>query len=634
MGIGSNRQCTSACRRTHSGWALLACLGVLCGCATVQPTGSTGSLGGLEARAQDEASRGNWASAARLYDQLAKPASGAARSAYLIQAASLWVKSSNFVEARRDVDEAAAEATPDQRQQVIALTAEVQLGEGNPSAALTTLSSLHQPVPLPIVRDAAATRGQALFRLHRWQEAVSALVEREIWLDSTEQVIANQKMIWDGLKSAGPNAQLGRTGDPIVDGWLALAPIASSYSDDPSALREELLRWRETYTDHPAAGGLLAELLAKYRQAQPFPQQIALLLPLSSVQQPAAQSIRDGFLAAALRDPNATHTRIKVYDTSALGSEEAYISAQLDGADFIVGPLLRDEVEQIAGRVGFVPTLALNFIQSDKPLPRDFFQFALAPEDEARETARYAIANGQTTALALVPNTDWGLRLLNSFRAEFESLGGHLLQFRGYDPKAEDFSSPITSLLNIDRSNQRYRRLAANLRRPIKFEPRRRRDVDMLFVAADAATGRLLAPQLRFHYAGGIPTYATSAIYDPSDLSGDGDLNGVYFTDAPWVLRPDAEATALKKSFESYWPQRTARWIRLYGMGFDAYRLIPLLYDPQGAFPGFAGMSGQLTLDGQGKIHRTMPIAQFRQGQPVVLQPGGSAEPSRVARAQ
>src|SRR5690606_16955217 len=176
-------------------------------------------------------------------------------------------------------------------------------------------------------------------------------------------------------------------GDPIIDGWLALAPVAAR---DVAELDEGLLRWRETYTNHPAARGLLAEMLARQRGSEAFPRRIALLLPLSSQAQPAALAIRDGFLAAHFMSANRQDVAVAVYDTALLGSQEAYLRAQLEGAEFIVGPLLRSEVEQIAPQVGFVPTLALNFLQGESPAARGFFQFALAPEDEARQAARHA----------------------------------------------------------------------------------------------------------------------------------------------------------------------------------------------------------------------------------------------------
>jgi hypothetical protein len=40
-------------------------------------------------------------------------------------------------------------------------------------------------------------------------------------------------------------------------------------------------------------------------------------------------------------------------------------------------------------------------------------------------------------------------------------------------------------------------------------------------------------------------------------------------------------------------------------------------------------LSGDLSLDGQGRVHRTLPLAQFRNGTPVALeQPGVPTTPS------
>ena len=142
-------------------------------------------------------------------------------------------------------------------------------------------------------------------------------------------------MIWDGFRQYPPPATLAPTGDRIVDGWLALAPLATSGTTD---LRRSLLAWRETYTDHPAAGVLLAELLAAQRAAG-FPAQIALLLTADLAAAHAALAIRDGFLAAHLRKPSAASTAIRIYDTQQGGAQNAYLRAQLDGADFIVGPV-------------------------------------------------------------------------------------------------------------------------------------------------------------------------------------------------------------------------------------------------------------------------------------------------------
>jgi hypothetical protein len=476
-----------------------------------------------------------------------------------------------------------------------------------------------------------AVQGRALFRLGRVEDAVTILVERDLWLDSDTEILANHEMIWSGLRDQRTVRPVVATGDPIVDGWLALYPVAVAMRSASFTLSEGLSDWLAAYPRHPASRFLLPQLFEEDRLAQRYPRQIGLLLPLSSQQQ-AAAAIRDGFIAAYLQNPAGAETRLRIYDTDRLGSQQAYLQAQADGADFVVGPLLKPDVEQVLGLSGFVPTLALNSVQSDQMLPANFYRFALAPEDEAAEAARHAVASGAQNAVALIPNNDWGLRLLRSFQSELEALGGRLLQFRAYDTSTQDFSLAITTLLNLNDSTQRYERLAANLGIAIAFEPRRRQDVDMIFFAAEPRAARLLAPQFRFHFAGDLPTYATSEVYDSGYQGTDSDLNGVIFPDTPWLLTPDASADALKASLQRYWPQRTARWLRLYGMGFDAYRMIPTLFNGEGRFLSIAGMSGELYLDGQGEVHRRLPIAQFQNGRPVALSVERPLEPQAVPR--
>ncbi|NIP86171.1 MAG: hypothetical protein GTO03_11630, partial [Planctomycetales bacterium] len=51
---------------------------------------------------------------------------------------------------------------------------------------------------------------------------------------------------------------------------------------------------------------------------------------------------------------------------------------------------------------GRVATLTLNMAGPEHTAPPNLFQYALAPEDEAAQVARRAIADGQTRALALI----------------------------------------------------------------------------------------------------------------------------------------------------------------------------------------------------------------------------------------
>jgi outer membrane PBP1 activator LpoA protein len=600
-------------------WAVHVVALAAAGCATVPGPVTVVDLAGPEREAAAYAAAGDITSAVAVYADLYERATGSQRARYALGAAELLSDAERSDEARDWLRRADADANPAQQQRIIALTAQLALHDGDAQGALDWLARLDDNLEQSVSLRTMATRGRALFRLGRIEEAVRVLVERDLWLMSDADILANHELIWNGLRAQSTVRPMIATGDPVIDGWLALLPVAVETRRDPFGLTARLDQWQTAYPNHPAAMLLMPELREQDRLAQTYPEQIALLLPLRTQQQ-AAAAIRDGFLAAYLGNPNNGGTQIRIYDTDELGSQQAYLQAQLDGAAFIVGPLLKPAVEQIVASSGFVPTLALNRIDNAMPVPSNFFQFGLAPEDEASEVARHAIERGAQTAVALFPNSDWGLRLYDSFQREFASLGGRVLESRAYDTATQDFSLAITTLLNLNESEQRRQRLAANVRLPLEFEPRRRQDVDIIFFAASPGVARLLAPQFRFHFAGDLPTYATSDIYDTAARS-DPDLNGVIFADTPWLLAPDELGRTLKTTLQQYWPQRASRLQRFYGLGFDAYRLVPMLFNGTMSLLSVPGLSGELWLDEAGRVRRHLPIAQFVNGRPVELVP-------------
>jgi outer membrane PBP1 activator LpoA protein len=268
-----------------------------------------------------------------------------------------------------------------------------------------------------------------------------------------------------------------------------------------------------------------------------------------------------------------------------------------------------------------VPVLALNYLPDEVVAPPGVYQFALAPEDEAASAAARAIADGHRRALALVPNNDWGRRVLDSFATAFESLGGTLLDFRTYQSSGQDFSFEIEGLMALSDSVQRYQRLRANIGGPLQFDPRRRQDADFVFLAADAKAGRLLKSQLKFHYAGGLPVYATSFIYSMDGRS-DADLDGVMFADTPWIVSPPTWIADLPDLYRDLWPEER-RLGRLHAMGYDAYRLVGQLSGARtGPMEELAGATGTLYLDDDGRVHRRLAWAQFVRGEPAALPDG------------
>ncbi len=354
-----------------------------------------------------------------------------------------------------------------------------------------------------------------------------------------------------------------------------------------------------------------------------YPSRIALLLPLSGNYEALGIAVRDGFLAAWFQQDPEQRPQVRIYDMAAQGGDNALLLALGEGAQFVVGPLLKDEVSAAAAVAdGRVPVLALNFLSDETEAPAGFYQFALSPEDEARQAAQRAIADGHARGVALVPIGDWGNRILNAFNEELTQLGGEVIGRSAYATEESDHSPVIQQLLRLTDSRERHARLTARLGTRLEFQPRRRADIEFIFVAARPSQGRLIRPQLKFHYAGDIPMYTTSEVFD-ADPNANIDLDGVLFPHMPWVLASSAQAIDARRRVETAWPSRASHRGNLYAFGYDAWQLIPeliaRLQDPARyrlSNDRIDGVTGRLSIDPQGRIHRELDWARIRNGQP------------------
>jgi outer membrane PBP1 activator LpoA protein len=349
---------------------------------------------------------------------------------------------------------------------------------------------------------------------------------------------------------------------------------------------------------------------------------IALLLPITGRASAAAISVRDGFMTAYYQVPPAERPRVQIYDTGSQSVADALTQAIAAGADFVVGPLTREEVTAAADFPGLhVPVLALNFLPPERPPPAQFYQYALSPEDEARLVARRVLEDHHRRGVALVPAGDWGTRVLAAFRQELQAGGGDLLATAQIDTARTDYSPAITEVLRQGESNARFHRLESILGTKLQFEPRRRNDIEFIFAPAPANLERLLRPQLRFHYAGDIPTYATSEAFEP-DVRANEDLEGLMFPDMPWMLGGDL-AEAVRAATREAWPAGGPYRGRLFAFGFDAFRLAQALRHPGvNGTVSVAGLTGRLSLDAQRHVRRELGWAQLHDGE-LRLLPGG-----------
>ena len=605
----------------------IACLAALAlvGCESA----GLGALGNRnpEARAERYAADLRHADAAAEYIALASTATGTERDRFTLLAVDQWLLAGDTPRARtafRSVRE--PQAAP-LTYLYASNRAALALIDGEPDAALNLLEPLSRaPLPREDRLRIEALRADAWIQKGDPARAVELMRQREALLGSRREILHNRQRLWAGLTVSRPTdlrraSELAR--DEEMRGWLSLAALATTTGQQGIGWGNGLQRWRERHAGHPAMV-LVDDFELPTERLLDYPRRIALLLPLSGRTASAGLAIQNGFLGAyyattASLDEAQT---VRIYDVQREGgAAAAYETAVADGAEFVVGPLLKDSVAELANDIlAPVPVLTLNYLDDNALAPPGLFQFALAPEDEAVAAAERALADGHTHMVALAPNTNWGRRVLSSFATAYESLGGTLLDSRVYTEGNPDYSKTIEDLMAISGSVRRYQRMRANLGMALQFDPRRRQDVDAVFVATDAPNGRLLKAQLKFHYSGDLPVYSTSAVH-AMDGRSDSDLSGVRFADTPWLVAPQGRIAGLPQRYRELWPQQR-RLARLHAMGFDAYHLVaPLFAIERTPFAAIDGATGQLVLDADGRIHRRLAWAEFRDGDIIPLPP-------------
>ncbi|WP_370298139.1 penicillin-binding protein activator [Pontibacterium sp.] len=434
------------------------------------------------------------------------------------------------------------------------------------------------------------------------------------------QQLHNQ--IWNALRMLPPDQLQSlslQTGNTYYEqGWFELALIHKQARglDQLNELTEE---WNTLWESHPAH--LVPPQSEAITSSEPIlAQRIAVLLPMQGKLNKAATAIREGIMAAYFNDQayGKPVPEIQFVDSTQV-SEPIQLQNLINEQqiDLVIGPLQKSYVSALNRSAPMpAPVLALNYDHNSEF--NQVFQFGLAAEDEARQAARKIWSDGHRIALALVPMTNWGTRIRDAFEEEFTALGGTVADSTRFD-RQEDFSRDISSLLATDKSAERAKQIFQMSSRKVKFEERRRKDVDAIFLSALPGDARQIKPILAFHYAGNLPIYATSHVFaGTSDSQRDRDLNGIQFVDAPWSLTAPSET---KRYLAQKRQDTDTRFGRLYALGIDAYKLYPYLNQlatSEGA--SIQGETGALSVNPDKTVVRILQWAQFRKGSPQMQQ--------------
>lgn len=434
-----------------------------------------------------------------------------------------------------------------------------------------------------------------------------------------QQTQNNNEAIWRNLNRLKPSTlqSLSKSvPDTQLRGWMELVVLTQNAQGSLQRRLDAVSKWRTRWPGHPADQFLPESLAILEQVVADRPKTVAILLPSGGRFGTAAQVMREGFLAAHLADLNTTEAppALVFIDTDSEQSTRAlYEQAIAAGAEMIVGPLDKQRVADLKGLGPLpVPTLSLNYLPDQTYQQPNLFQFGLAAEDEAIQIAEHAAITGYKIGGILFPDTDWGHRIRQAFDQAWLSLGGITAEATPYVGD-RDFANTVKTMMQVNTSEERARALRSVIKERVNFTPRRRQDLEFLVVLGNPPQARQIKPALDFFFAGNLPIFSTSNIYSGRiDPDRDKDLNGIEFTDIPWLFDEAQSITGVPGAKDQALP-------RLFALGADAYALTLRLALLQRAKTAVhIGHTGRLSLNANQRIRREVVWAKFEQGRPTL----------------
>ena len=328
------------------------------------------------------------------------------------------------------------------------------------------------------------------------------------------------------------------------------------------------------------------------------PQRLAVLLPLSGRLATAASPVRDGLLAGYYGE-RRRRPEIMFHDTTGTpaGAVAAYQRAVDEGADYVLGPLGRDEVAAVLAEPArlSVPVLALN--RAGEETPTGSFSFAMAPEDDGIAAANRLLSQNVQRVLVLNGGGDSAHRSVNAFRRQLEAGGGQvsdMLVVVGGDDQP-DMTEALRNAMLKEGGAQ------------------------AVFLALRMGEARAISPQLVEAGYATRPRIGTSQLFAGGNPEENAVLDGIAFPTERWTTSGVAGLPSASSAAASL-PTARGPAARLFAFGHDAWLLTAFMERlVTGTDAELPGATGILRIDGFGNVERTPAWATFSGGHVVPL---------------
>jgi branched-chain amino acid transport system substrate-binding protein len=326
---------------------------------------------------------------------------------------------------------------------------------------------------------------------------------------------------------------------------------------------------------------------------------VALLLPLTAQGNAAgvAKALKQSG-ELALFDFDNPNVQLMPKDTRGTpdGAKLAAQEAVKDGAELIIGPLFANEVAAAApvAQSANIPIIA--FSSDRKVAGNGVYLLSFLAGSDVPRIVSYSISQGKRRFAALIPQTEYGRLVEQSFLATVNQQGGQIVAVKTYPQDANGMLAPVREIAALAKKGEAPQ-------------------IDVLFIPAGSDTLPSLAPLLPY---ASIDTKAVKVVgtngWDYTGVGKEPALMGGWFSAAD----PKGWTDFTKRYVETYSDVPP----RLASLSYDAVSLaVSLSSNPSGKrftaaqltrSSGFNGIDGLFRLKPDGTSERGFAVLEVQ----------------------
>ncbi|WP_334030206.1 penicillin-binding protein activator [Alteromonas sp. P256] len=593
------------------------------------------------------------------------------RDTLLLEAAELYIANQKPLLAQQVLYEVKQDGVSTANQSAYALLM-AKVYVNSPDASPQTLLTLLETVPdqSQFGVEKAHLQTQLFIREGNYGAAANSLLKTDL---TDEQKV---EQVWTWVTSMSFSSLDDVSSQyPALSPFVSLRKLTQEYRSNPKQLAANLRNFKRVYAGHSLGKAFPKNVDSATQLSRPSIDSIAVLLPLSGRLGATGNTIKNGIMAAyyqSIEDNQSERDLPQLSFVDTTDKDVEGIVNALGEAKFVIGPLLKDNVERI---VPALPTgvnvLALNrfdnfqqamgeldrtielLAQQDasgsaetdplseqtsakpplsaeqglsektsvaQPIAANFF--GLAPEDEAKQLAELIFNKGFRAPIVIAEQSSLYMRMDDTFKAHWETLNKaegkrrtNITSVTFND--SNSLREGVTSALDVAQSNKRINQIEYMTNDEVYNMPRSRRDIDAIIAFASPQDTELLNPiiEASLNPLDGqpIPVYASSRSMDyDSGKNQWRDLKNIHFIDMPWLM-PQHKWQGLAQTVDQAFAAQSTMQKRLFAFGYDAYELLPqlgILNTLQ--YLNHDGLTGSLSLNKNGEVERQQPRAIIR----------------------